>query len=95
MGTMEEDFMKMNSDGYEEQYERYCRGIENSSSHVKLSMNNGCGICDTCIKEDVCMLSRDLHKAVDDIKEIAERKGVFIDVDVKCKKWFEKDTNFR
>ena len=62
---------------------------------VKPPANNGDRICDTCIKADVCMLSSDLHNAVDSIKEISERTGVFIDTDIRCKKWSGKVSNYR
>ena len=47
--------------------------------NVKPPASSGDRICDTCIKADVCVLSNDLHKAVDNIKEISKRTGVFID----------------
>ena len=63
--------------------------------NVKPPSSNGDRICDTCIKADVCMLSSDLHNAVDNIKEISERTGVFIDTDIRCKKWSSKVSNYR
>ena len=63
--------------------------------NVKPPANNGDRICDTCIKADVCMLSSDLHNAVDNIKEISKRTGVFIDTDIRCKKWSGKVSNYR
>ena len=62
---------------------------------VKPPASNGDRICDTCIKADVCVLSSDLHKAVDNIKEISKRTGVFIDIDIRCKKWSGKVSNYR
>ena len=44
-------------------------------------------ICDTCSKEDVCMYKEELAKAVKDIMQISDRTNVFVDTDVKCKKW--------
>ncbi len=72
-------------------------GKDNATLDWKCWRCNGSGdrICDTCIKLDVCMLSNDLNKAVKDIKDISERTGVFIDTDIRCKKWFGKVVNTR
>ena len=52
-------------------------------------------ICDTCSKEDVCMYKEELAEAVKDIMQISDRTNVFIDADVKCKKWLGKVFNYR
>ena len=57
--------------------------------------NNNNRICDTCRKEDVCMYKGELAKAVKDIMLISDRVNVFIDTDVKCKKWLGQVINFR
>ena len=57
--------------------------------------NNNNRICDTCSKEDVCMYKGELAKAVKDIMLISDRVNVFIDTDVKCKKWLGKVANCR
>lgn len=58
--------------------------------NVRQPIGSGDRICNTCIKSDVCMLSKDLHKAVKDINDVSERNGVFIDTDIRCKKWSGK-----
>ena len=58
-----------------------------SGSNIMISNGN--------VIVDVCMLSSDLHNAVDNIKEISERTGVFIDTDIRCKKWSSKVSNYR
>lgn len=113
MSTMEEDFRKMNSDGYDEQYEKYCRGIEYEMSKEpkfypndgKLPITNcnitmseikyGDKICDTCCKEDVCMYKGELVQAANEIIRISESKNIFIDTDIRCKKWSGKVSNYR
>ena len=57
--------------------------------------NNINRICATCSKEDVCMYKEELAKAVEDIMQISDRTNVFIDADVKCKKWLGKVFNYR
>lgn len=57
--------------------------------------NSNNRICDTCSKEDVCMYKEELAKAVKDITQISDRINVFIDADVKCKKWLGKVINYR
>ena len=57
--------------------------------------NNNNRICNTCSKEDVCMYKEELAKAVRDIMQISDRINVFIDTDVKCKKWLGKVVNYR
>ena len=57
--------------------------------------NSNNRICDTCSKEDVCMYKEELAKAVKDIMQISDRTNVFIDADVKCKKWLGKVFNYR
>ena len=60
---------------------------------IENNINNR--ICDTCSKEDVCMYKGELAKAVKDIVQISDRVNVFIDIDVKCKKWLGKVVNYR
>ena len=79
MSSMEEDFMEMNSDGYEEQYVQCSPKLPRT--------NNGDKICDTCNKADVCKYKEVLNKAIIDIAGIADRVNVFIDTDIRCKKW--------
>lgn len=117
MSSMEEDFRKMNSDGYEEQYDKCFYGESNVINGVasefemlgklpKINYNipmpdvkppaiNGDRICNTCNKADVCMYKGELVKAAKDITQISERKNVFIDTDIRCKKWSGKVSNYR
>lgn len=60
----------------------------------KHSANNG-RICDTCDKEDVCMYKGKLAQAAKEIIQISERENVFIDTDIRCKKWSGKVVNTR
>lgn len=57
---------------------------------VKTSVNNGDRICNTCDKEDVCMYKGELAKAAKEITQISERVNVFIDTNIRCKKWSGK-----
>ena len=57
--------------------------------------DNGDRICDTCSKEDVCMYKGECAQAAKDISLIAERTNVFIDTDIRCKKWSSKVSNYR
>ena len=57
--------------------------------------NNNNRICDTCSKEDVCMYKEELAEAVKDIMQISDRTNVFINANVKCKKWLGKVFNYR
>ena len=117
MGSMEEDFMKMNSDGYDEQYQQCFHGsskiINGVASefempgklpktncnipmpNVKRPKSDGDRICNTCNKEDVCMYKKDLAQAAKEITQISERVNVFIDTDIRCKKWSGKVVNTR
>ena len=54
---------------------------------VKPPANNGDRICNTCNKEDVCMYKGELAQAAKEITQISERVNVFIDTDIRCKKW--------
>ena len=98
MSSMEEDFMEMNSDGYEEQYVQCSPKLprtNNGEQYVQCSpklprTNNGDKICDTCHKADVCKYKEVLNKAIIDIAGIADRVNVFIDTDIRCKKWSGK-----
>ena len=62
---------------------------------TKLPANNGDRICDTCNKEDVCMYKGELAQAAKEITQISERVNVFIDTDIRCKKWSGKVSNYR
>ena len=62
---------------------------------VKPPTNNGDRICDTCNKEDVCMYKGELAQATKEITQISERVNVFIDTDIRCKKWSGKVSNYR
>ena len=63
--------------------------------NVKPPANNGDRICDTCNKEDVCMYKGELAQATKEITQISERVNVFIDTDIRCKKWSGKVLNYR
>ena len=63
--------------------------------NVKPSASNGDKICDTCNKEDVCMYKGELAQAAKEITQISERVNVFIDTDIRCKKWSGKVSNYR
>ena len=62
---------------------------------MKIENNNSNRICNTCCKSDVCMYKGELSKAVQDIVKISDRINVFIDAEVKCKKWLGKVANCR
>ena len=66
-----------------------------SMPSVKMPTSNGDRICDTCNKEDVCMYKGELVKAAKEIAQISERVNVFIDTDIRCKKWSGKVSNYR
>lgn len=57
--------------------------------------DNGDRICNTCDKEDVCKYKCECAQAAKDISLIAERTNVFIDTDIRCKKWSGKVSNYR
>ena len=57
--------------------------------------SNGDRICGTCNKEDVCMYKGELAQASKEITQISERINVFIDTDIRCKKWSGKVSNYR
>ena len=63
--------------------------------NVKSPASNGDRICDTCNKEDVCMYKDELVRAAKEITQISERVNVFIDTDIRCKKWSGKVSNYR
>ena len=63
--------------------------------NVKRPKSDGDRICNTCNKEDVCMYKKDLEQAVKEIAQISERPNVFIDTDIRCKKWSGKVVNTR
>ncbi len=62
--------------------------------NVKSQANNGDRICDTCNKEDVCMYKGELAQAAKEITQISERENVFINTDIRCKKWSSKESNY-
>lgn len=62
---------------------------------VKPPASNGDRICNTCNKEDVCMYKEELSKAAKDIAEISDRTNVFVDTEIKCKKWAGVVSNYR
>lgn len=62
---------------------------------VKPPASNGDRTCDTCIKADVCMYKGELAQAAKEITQISERVNVFIDTDIRCKKWSGKVSNYR
>ena len=62
---------------------------------VKSLASKGDRICNTCNKEDVCMYKGELAQAAKDITQISERVNVFIDTDIRCKKWSGKVVNSR
>lgn len=62
---------------------------------VKQPKRNGDKICDTCVKEDVCMYKNECIKAENDIAEIRKRTNVFIQTDTICAFWSEKDIRTR
>lgn len=66
-----------------------------SMPSVKPPASNGNRICDTCNKEDVCMYKGELAKAAKEIIQISERKNIFIDTYICCKKWSGKVSNYR
>ena len=66
-----------------------------SMPNVKLPASNGDRICDTCTKEDVCMYKGELAKAAKEITQNSERANVFIDIDIRCKKWSGNVSNYR
>ena len=63
--------------------------------NVKPPTGNRDRICDTCIKADVCMYKGELAQAVNEIARILEHVNVFIDTDIRCKKWSGKVSNYR
>lgn len=52
-------------------------------------------ICDTCVKADVCAFISIFHKAVNDIKDISKRVGLYIDTDISCQKWVGKISDYK
>lgn len=87
------------------QRENYLREIEKGRlpttncnikmPEVKPPAINGDRICNTCNKEDVCMYKGELVRAAKDIAQISERVNVFVDTDIRCKKWSGKVNNYR
>ena len=45
--------------------------------------------------EEIDKIAGTLSKAAKDIAEISDRKNVFIDTDIKCKKWSGVVSNYR
>ena len=48
-------------------------------------------ICCNCIKNDVCNIQDNLTEAMSDINYIKDRVNVFIDINIKCKKFAKKE----
>lgn len=69
--------------------------IDDVMPSVKPPASNSNRICNTCNKEDVCMYKSELAQAAKEITQILERKNVFIDTDIRCKKWSGKVSNYR
>ena len=63
--------------------------------NIKELRVDGNRICDTCNKEDVCMYKGELAQAAKEITQISERVNVFIDTDIRYKKWSGKVSNYR
>lgn len=57
--------------------------------------DNGDRLCNTCDKEDVCMYKMECAQAAKEITKISKRENVFIDTDIRCKKWSRKISNVR
>lgn len=66
-----------------------------SMPSVKPPSDNGYRLCNTCTKEDVCMYKGECAQAAKEITKISERTNVFIDTDIRCKKWSGKISNVR
>lgn len=64
-------------------------------SNVRQPIDSGDRICSTCNKEDVCMYKAELEQAAKEITQISERTNVFVDVDIRCKKWSGKTVNYK
>lgn len=60
---------------------------------VKFPSGKGDRLCGTCDKEDVCMYKMECAQAAKEITKISKRENVFIDTDVRCKKWSKKISN--
>jgi len=65
-------------------------GCNTPIPNVRQPIGNGDRICSTCNKEDVCMYKAELAQAAKEITQISERTNVFVDVDIRCKKWSGK-----
>jgi len=63
--------------------------------NVRQPIGSGDRICSTCNKEDVCMYKAELAQAAKEITQISERANVFIDTDIRCKRWSGKAVNYR
>ena len=63
--------------------------------NVKRPKSDSDRICNTCNKEDVCMYKENLAQATKEITQISDRVNVFIDTDIRCKKWSGKVVNTR
>lgn len=62
---------------------------------VKSPSDNGDRLCNTCTKEDVYIYKGECAQAAKEITKISERTNVFIDTDIRCKKWSGKISNVR
>lgn len=65
-----------------------------NKSMPKADSNRG-RTCLNCIKEDVCTYKDECMKAVKDISDIKERANVFIETEIRCKKWNSNDIHYR
>lgn len=85
--------------GYREKNKGYSSQLPQSNCNISmpsvrepLEQNH---ICSNCGKEDVCMYKAECTRSVNEIIEISERANVFINVDIRCKKWIGRITNIR
>lgn len=70
-------------------------GCNISMPNVRQPIGSGDKICSTCNKEDVCMYKAELEQVAKEITRISEKTDVFVDVDIRCKKWSGKVVNMR
>lgn len=63
--------------------------------NVRWPISSGDKICSTCNKEDVCMYKTELEQVIKEITRTSENVSVFIDINIKCKKWTGKVVSYR
>lgn len=73
----------------------FISNIPITSYDIKQSEYNRDRVCNTCNKEDVCMYKAELAQAAKEITQISERENLFIDTDIRCKKWSGQVVNVR